>query len=110
VEFLEYRHYIPGDDPMRIDWKLFARSDRLFVKEFEDETNTCCHILLDISNSMEYSSTRITKFHYGSILAASLAYFMIRQRDRVGLYLLMINQGKILRKTHQDIYLIFSIV
>ena len=86
VEFLEYRPYIPGDDPMRIDWKLYARSDRLFIKEFEDETNTCCHILLDISNSMEYASMHITKFQYGSILAASLAYFMIRQRDRVGLY------------------------
>ncbi len=86
VEFLAYHHYIPGDDPMRIDWKLFARSDRLFVKDYEDETNTCCHILLDISHSMEYSSTHVTKFQYASILAASLAYFMIRQRDRVGLY------------------------
>ncbi len=87
VEFLEYRPYIAGDDPMRIDWKLYARSDKLFIKEFEDETNTACHILLDISNSMEYSSKDVTKFQYGSILAASLAYFMIRQKDRVGLYL-----------------------
>lgn len=86
VEFLGYHPYIPGDDPMRIDWKLYARSDRLFVKEYEDETNTCCHILLDMSRSMGYSSNRITKFQYGAVLAASLAYFMIRQRDRVGLY------------------------
>lgn len=87
VEFLEYRPYIPGDDPMRIDWKLYARSDRRYIKEFEDETNTNCHILLDMSTSMEYSSARVTKLHYGAMLAASLAYFMIRQRDRVGLYL-----------------------
>jgi uncharacterized protein (DUF58 family) len=87
VEFLSYRPYIPGDDPMHIDWKLYARSDKLFIKQFQDETNTSCHILLDISNSMQYSSKSVTKLRYGSILAASLAYFMIRQRDSVGLYL-----------------------
>lgn len=87
VEFLSYRPYIPGDDPMHIDWKLYARSDRLFIKQFQDETNTRCHILLDISNSMQYGSKSITKHRYASILAASLAYFMIRQRDSVGLYL-----------------------
>ncbi len=85
VEFLEYRPYTPGDDPMHIDWKLFMRSDRLFIKQFEDETNTSCNILLDISKSMEYSSDQITKFQYGLFLAASLAYFMIRQRDSVGI-------------------------
>lgn len=87
VEFMEYRQYVPGDDLKRIDWKLYARSDRLFVKEFEDETNTTCHILMDISKSMEYTSGGITKLEYASYLAASLAYFMIRQRDSVGLYL-----------------------
>lgn len=87
VEFMEYRQYVPGDDLKRIDWKLYARSDRLFVKEFEDETNTICHILLDISKSMEYTSGGISKLDYASYLAASLAYFIIRQRDSVGLYL-----------------------
>jgi len=87
VEFMEYRQYVPGDDIKRIDWKLFARSDRLFVKEFEDETNTACHILLDISRSMDYATAKLKKFEYGAFLAASLAYFMIRQRDSVGLYL-----------------------
>jgi uncharacterized protein (DUF58 family) len=86
-EFLEYRSYIPGDVPTLIDWKVFARSDRLFIKEFEDETNTNCHILLDISGSMNFSTTNTTKLAYGTMLAASLAYFMVRQRDRVGLYL-----------------------
>ncbi|MFC1477008.1 DUF58 domain-containing protein [candidate division KSB1 bacterium] len=87
VEFMEYRQYVPGDELKRIDWKLYARSDRLFVKEFEDETNTNCYILLDISQSMGYSTTKINKIDYGSYLAASLAYFMTRQRDSVGLYL-----------------------
>ena len=54
VEFLEYRPYTPGDDPMHIDWKLFLRSDRMYIKQFEDETNTTCQILFDISNSMEF--------------------------------------------------------
>ena len=78
VEFLEYRPYIPGDDPMRIDWKVYARSDRMFIKEFEDETNTTCHILLDMSASMEYASAGTTKLHYASYLAASLV-FITRQ-------------------------------
>ncbi len=87
VEFMEYRPYIPGDDPARIDWKVFARSDRLYIKEFEDETNTNCHVLLDVSNSMAYTSSKVNKFDYGAFLAASLSYFMIRQRDSVGLCL-----------------------
>jgi len=87
VEFMEYRPYVPGDEPKNIDWKLFARTDRLYVKEFAEETNTTCHILLDISNSMGFSSSKITKIDYASYLAASLSYFMVRQRDSVGIYL-----------------------
>lgn len=85
AEFLEYRPYTPGDDLMHVDWKLYLRSDRLFIKQFEEETNTGSRILLDISNSMSYASKGITKFQYGQYLAASLAYFMIRQRDSVGI-------------------------
>lgn len=87
VEFMSYRPYIPGDDLMHIDWKLFARSDRYYVKEFEDETNTSLSILLDVSGSMEYASQGISKRAYGSYLAASLAYLVIRQRDSAGLTL-----------------------
>lgn len=87
VEFMAYREYMPGDDPARIDWKLYARSDRIYIKEFEDETNTKCHIMLDVSNSMAYTSSKVNKFQYGSFLAASLAYFMIKQKDSVGLNL-----------------------
>ena len=85
VDFMEYRPYTPGDDPLRIDWKLFARTDRYFVKEFEDETNTRLNLLVDISHSMGYSSTGLTKLDYSFYLAASLAYLMIRQHARVGL-------------------------
>lgn len=85
VEFMSYRPYIPGDDLMRLDWKLFARSDRYYVKEFEDETNTSLSILLDVSASMDYSSIGITKREYASFLAASMAYLVIRQRDAAGI-------------------------
>ncbi len=86
VEFAEYRQYIHGDDLSTIDWKVFARSDRYYVKKFEEETNLDCHLLLDISGSMGYAGAgRMSKFEYGGCLAASLAYLMNRQRDAVGL-------------------------
>src|SRR5437762_12674822 len=86
VEFAEYRQYIPGDDLSTIDWKVFARSDRYYIKKFEEETNLDCHLLLDVSGSMGYGSHHgMTKFEYGAVLAASLAYLMNRQRDAVGL-------------------------
>jgi len=86
VEFAEYRQYIPGDDLSTIDWKVFARSDRYYVKKFEEETNLDCHLMLDVSGSMGYAGgDRMTKFEYGACLAASLAYLMNRQRDAVGL-------------------------
>lgn len=92
VEFAEYRQYLPGDDLATLDWKVYARSDRHFIKKFEEETNLDCHILLDVSASMGYSSERtgtptsaITKLQYASFLAAALAYLMNRQRDAVGL-------------------------
>jgi len=85
VEFAEYRQYIPGDDLSTIDWKVYARSDRHYVKKFEEETNLNCHVMLDVSGSMAYGSRGITKYEYGQCLAASLAYLMNRQRDGVGL-------------------------
>lgn len=85
VEFAEYRQYIPGDDLSSIDWKVYARSDRYYVKKFEEETNLDGHILLDVSASMGYASGTVTKFEYASMLAASLAFLMQRQRDAVGL-------------------------
>jgi len=85
VEFAEYRQYIPGDDLSTIDWKVYARTDRHYVKKFEEETNLDCHLMLDISGSMGYGSRGITKYEYGQCLAASLAYLMNRQRDASGL-------------------------
>ena len=85
VEFAEYRQYMQGDDLSRIDWKVYARSDRYFIKKFEEETNLDCHLMLDVSGSMGYGSKGITKFQYGQCLAASLAYLTNRQRDAAGL-------------------------
>ena len=86
VEFAEYRQYIPGDDLATIDWKVYARSDRYYVKKFEEETKLECHLLIDVSGSMGYGSHHaMTKFEYAACLAASLSYLMNRQRDSVGL-------------------------
>jgi uncharacterized protein (DUF58 family) len=85
VEFAEYRQYMPGDDLSTIDWKVYARSDRHYVKKFEEETNLDCHIMLDVSASMGYGTHGLTKHEYGVCLAAALAYLMTRQRDAVGL-------------------------
>jgi uncharacterized protein (DUF58 family) len=85
VEFAEYRQYLPGDALATIDWKVFARTDRHYVKKFEEDTNLDCHLLLDVSASMQYGSRGVSKGEYGCYLAASLAYLMHRQRDAVGL-------------------------
>jgi uncharacterized protein (DUF58 family) len=90
VEFAEYRHYFPGDPLRLIDWKLYGRTDRLYVKQFEEETNLQCHLLLDLSGSMNYRSRApvMTKIDYARTMAASLAFFLHRQRDSVGVTLL----------------------
>lgn len=87
MDFAEHRAYMPGDDIRRIDWKLFARSDRHFVKEFEADTNTNFTVLLDVSPSMHYGSSTgtLSKLDYARYLAACLAYLASTQRDRVGL-------------------------
>ena len=86
VEFAEYRQYLPGDDLSTLDWKVYARSDRHYVKKYEEETNVECHLLLDVSASMAYrGSAPMSKLEYGSVLAASLAFLMNRQRDATGL-------------------------
>src|SRR5437867_12949981 len=74
VEFAEYRQYMPGDDLSTIDWKVYARTDRFYVKKYQEETNLDCRILLDVSASMGYRSGTLSKLEYGSYLAAALAY------------------------------------
>jgi uncharacterized protein (DUF58 family) len=86
VEFAEYRQYLPGDDLSTLDWKVYARTDRHYVKKFEEETNLECHLLLDVSASMAYrGGAAMSKLEYGSVLVASLAFLMNRQRDATGL-------------------------
>ena len=85
VEFNDYRHYQRGDDMRHLDWKLYARSDKFYIKQYEDETNVRCVILLDTSASMDYSSGGLSKLNYGVTLASALSYFIMRQRDAVGL-------------------------
>jgi uncharacterized protein (DUF58 family) len=86
VEFAEYRQYLPGDDLSTLDWKVFARTDRHYVKKFEEDTNVECHLLLDVSAPMAYrGAAPMSKMEYGSVLAASLAFLMHRQRDATGL-------------------------
>jgi len=87
VEFAEHRQYMPGDEIRYIDWKVYGKSDRYYVKKFEEETNLRTYILLDASGSMnyKYDEKTLTKFEYGCYLAASLSYLMLKQRDSVGL-------------------------
>jgi uncharacterized protein (DUF58 family) len=85
MDFAEHRSYMPGDDIRRIDWRLYARTDRYFVKQFEADTNANFICLLDVSQSMDFGSGGVTKFDYARYLAACLTYFSQKQRDRVGL-------------------------
>ncbi len=85
VEFTEYRQYSHGDDPRYIDWRVYARSDRFYIKKFEDETNLRCHMMVDHSRSMSYGSVGYRKSQYAATLAATLAYFLFSQGDAVGL-------------------------
>ena len=85
VDFAEHRGYVPGDDVRRMDWRLWARTDRYYIKEYEAETNMNFSVLLDVSKSMDYGSRGITKLEYSKILAACLTNLVHHQRDRVGL-------------------------
>jgi uncharacterized protein (DUF58 family) len=84
VEFLQHREYVSGDDLRHVDWKVWARQDRLTVKQFEEETNLRCTFLVDVSHSMQYGRGALNKYEYGCTLAASLAYLALRQQDAVG--------------------------
>lgn len=85
VEFSQYRPYAQGDDPRFVDWKRFGRTDRLHIKEFHEETNMRCTLLLDCSASMGYGTTALTKFRYAQILTASLAWLLTQQHDETAL-------------------------
>ena len=87
VEFSEHRSYTPGDETKNIDWKLWSKTDKYYIKRFEEETNLLCHIFLDSSQSMSFSSNNVTKFEYAQMLAAALSYLIIKQRDSLGLHI-----------------------
>jgi uncharacterized protein (DUF58 family) len=85
IDFAEHRGYVVGDDIRRVDWRLYARTDRFYVKQYEADTNTNVSILLDISRSMKFYSRGVPKLEYGCFVGACLAYLAQRQRDRVGM-------------------------
>jgi uncharacterized protein (DUF58 family) len=87
VEFAEHREYVPGDDIRRLDWKVYGKSDRFYIKEYEEETTLKAYLVLDTSRSMEFTSGGPTKLEYGKLLSAALAYLIQRQQDQVALIL-----------------------
>ena len=87
VEFAQHREYVPGDELRRVDWKVFGRSDRLVVKQYVEETNLVCHLLVDASESMAFGSLAWTKFDYARWCAAAMTHLILQQRDTAGLVL-----------------------
>jgi len=96
VEFAEHREYVPGDDIRFVDWKVFGKSDRYYIKQYEEETNLRAWIFLDTSESMEYGSGAMSKIEYGRHVAAALAYLISQQQDAVGLCLFNDELGAVL--------------
>jgi uncharacterized protein (DUF58 family) len=85
VEFAQHREYVPGDDIKHIDWKVYGRTERYFLKQYEEETNLACWLLLDVSESMQYRSGPVSKYDYACMAAGALAYLILHQQDSVGL-------------------------
>src|SRR3954467_10073779 len=84
VEFLQHREYAVGDDLRHVDWKVWAKQDRYYVKQFEEDTNMRCTMLVDVSGSMQYGNGAMNKNEYACTIAASLSYLLLRQQDAVG--------------------------
>jgi uncharacterized protein (DUF58 family) len=84
VEFLQHREYAPGDELRHVDWKVWAKQDRYYVKQFEEDTNLRATLLVDVSGSMQYGAGQLNKYEYGCTIAACLAYLLLRQQDSVG--------------------------
>ncbi len=86
IEFAQHREYTPGDDTRQVDWKVYARSDKIYLKQFEDETNLQCTILLDVSESMAYRgpASPLSKLEYAQLVTASLGYLILSQQDAIG--------------------------
>src|SRR5215471_3333585 len=84
VEFIQHREYVPGDDIRHLDWKVWSKTDRFFIKQFEEETNLRCTLVVDVSESMHYGRGALNKYNYGCTIAACLSYLLLRQQDAVG--------------------------
>src|SRR5580693_9465896 len=85
VEFAQHREYVPGDDIKHVDWKVYGRTGRYYLKQYEEETNLVCWLLLDVSESMQYRSRIVSKYDYACMVSAALAYLILHQQDSIGL-------------------------
>ena len=85
VEFVQHREYVPGDDIRRIDWKAWSKTDRYYVKQYEEETNLRTTLVVDVSESMQFASGKVSKYQYGCSIAAAISYLLLRQQDAVNL-------------------------
>jgi len=101
VEFAQHREYVPGDDIRHMDWKVYGRTERYFLKQYEEETNLVCWLLLDVSESMQYRSGPLSKYDYACIVAAALAYLVLHQQDSAGLVTFDDRIRKFLRPSSQ---------
>jgi uncharacterized protein (DUF58 family) len=105
VEFAQHREYVPGDDLRHLDWKVLGRTDRYYLKQYEEETNLVCWLLLDVSESMQYRSGPVSKYDYACLLAASLSYLVLHQQDSVGLVTFDDQLRQFLRPSSQPAHL-----
>lgn len=107
VEFAEHREYAPGDDLRYVDWKVFGKTDRFYLKQFEEETNFACHLVVDASESMLYQSAgaAVTKLEYARYVAAALAYLVLHQQDAIGLATFDTGVRQIVRASSQPSHL-----
>ena len=105
VEFAQHREYVPGDDIKHVDWKVYGRTGRFYLKQYDVETNVVCWLVLDISESMQYGSGLLSKYDYACMVAAALAYLILSQQDSVGLVTFDDEIRKFLRPSSQPSYL-----
>ncbi len=105
VEFAQHREYVPGDDIRHIDWKVYGRTGRFYLKQYEEETNLVCWLLLDISESMQYRSGPVSKYDYACMIAAALGYLILHQQDSVGLVTFDDQMRQFLRPSSQPSHL-----
>lgn len=105
VEFAQHREYVPGDDIRHIDWKVYAKSDRYYIKEYEEETNLVSYCVLDSSASMQYKSEALSKYDYACHIAASIAYLILQQQDSIGLCTFDDTLQKVLPASSNPMYL-----